>query len=311
MKRRIGYALLAGVLLLLLGLTVNKVVGDARYLDGYEAEMPLNAIASPLESMEDGYRRMEAVFMSQPGDLVPTVITLPETGEGPFPCVVFLHGIGQRKDFLDEITLPFNEAGFAMASFDQYMRGARSLSREASVFEEIGAFRDRAARTIIDTRRLVDYLETREEIDSERIYLVGASYGAITGATAAAFEPRYKATVLVYGGGGIGKLLNAPAIRNEIGPLVYLARPLAWYLMSKVDPLHYAGDIAPRPVLIQNGDHDQLISNASAYALQEACGEPKDIIWYESDHVGLDEAQTQQVLDDALDWLLEHDAGHR
>ncbi len=303
MKYKIAIGIGAFCVLLVIGLTVAKNRADAHYFDGYVATFPLNATEEPIEIREEGYRRQEAVFESIPGERVPALLTFPLEGDGPFPCVVFLHGIGQRKDFLDEITLPFNQAGFAMASFDQFTRGGRALSDESGMINEASAFLRRAPQTIIDTRRILDYLATRNEIDNDRVFLVGASYGAITGATAAAKDTRFRAVVLVYGGGNIGKMLEASAIRSELGSFIYIVKPLTWYLLSKADPVHYVGAISPRPVLIQNGRFDQLISNDAAFALQEACNDPKTVLWYDSDHVGMEEGNTMQVLNDALVWL--------
>ena len=68
------------------------------------------------------------------------------------------------------------------------------------------------------------------------------------------------------------------------------------------------GGIAPRPVLFQHGTHDILIPTPAAEAFQEAAREPKAITWYDSNHVGMDEAHTRKVLDEAISWLVKQDA---
>lgn len=294
----LGFALVVGLLVL-------KGWADAHYYDGYHSSLPLNAHAEAAVARE-GYRRIPFQFEGVPGQQVPSVLTLPETGAGPFPCIIFLHGIGQSKGFIDEIAAPFAQAGFAMVTFDQYTRGERRLDSD-NVFVEGKALRRRAALNVIETRRLIDYLQTRTDIASDRIYLVGASFGAITGVPAAAQEPRIRAIVLIYGGGRIPKLLQSDAVVGELG---WLSKPAAYvgsFFMSPADPIDYVGRLAPRPVLFQNGKEDSLIPAESARALQEAAGNPKDIIWYEGDHVGMDEALTRRVLDDALAWLQKRD----
>lgn len=311
---RVTFKVILGLFggMLLVGLLL-KANADRRYFDAYDAGVPLNARVAESDRRAE-YAREKVYFDSTPGEAIPTLFTLPLERAGRVPCIVFLHGIGQDKDFLDEITPLFNKAGWAMASFDQYTRGERKLSKNATPWQQLNAFRQRACKTVNDARRTVDYLQTRPEIDPERIYLVGASYGAITGTTAAAFDPRFKAVVLVYGGGNIGHLMNAKAIQSELntGMLGWLkadaAVALARYVLAPADPTRYAHLIAPRPVLLQNGTDDVLISNEAAAALQNAVQEPKKISIHPGDHIGLDEATVWKVLNEALDWLKEQDA---
>jgi dienelactone hydrolase len=238
---------------------------------------------------------------------VPAVIATPKDARGPFPCVVFVHGIGNDKEFMMRhgLDVPFVKAGFAFVCFDQLMRGERKL-KDKSKWTQAEAFRVRAAHTVGDTRRLIDYLVTRPDIATNRIYLFGASYGAITGSTATAFDERIRAVVLIYGGGNWWKLFSAEAAR-EMGNWRLPVFLLSWYFGSVVDPVKYVGRISPRPVLLQNGKADTVVAPAAARALQAAAREPKKIIWYEGDHLGktsdLEEDLAKRVLMDALEFL--------
>jgi serine/threonine protein kinase len=51
-----------------------------------------------------------------------------------------------------------------------------------------------------DLRRTVDYLETRDDIDSNRLAFYGLSWGGYDGPIMTALEPRFEASVLVAGG---------------------------------------------------------------------------------------------------------------
>ena len=312
-------AAVAGIalVLLIIGLGINKKVMDARYFDGYDANAPLNTEVAGAEERTDPkasapdkdplYLRTHLYFDGFRGERVPTLIATPLDAKAPHPCVVFLHGVGQKKEFLDEIAAPFIRAGFAFATFDQFTRGERKL-KNASGLDELKALRLRAAHTIQDTRRLVDYLYTRDYIAHDRIYLFGASYGAITGSTAAAFDERIRAVVLCYGGARWSKLLTAREVASEFGGWLPFAKLAAWYFMDVADPANYAHRIAPRPVLIQNGTDDGLISDAAARALQSAVREPKDIRIYDGDHIGTDKKTLWRVIDDLIEWIGEQDA---
>jgi len=287
-------------------LGILKVSLDSRYFDGYVREAPLDVRVAE-ETKTPDYVRTHFYYKGWRGEEVPALLAMPLQHQGPVPAIIFLHGIGQKKDFLDKIASPFVKAGFAFTSFDQHTQGERE-TRGLSMWLQAKAFRLRPAYTVNDTRRMIDYLETRPDIATNRIYLVGASYGAITGATAAAFDDRLKAAVLIYGGGNIPELLEAREIAAGVGAWMPLVKVLGWYFFGVADPAYYVGKISPRPVYLQNGTNDGLISDDAAKALQNAAREPKKIQWYEGDHVGTDEAAVNQVLQDVLDYLLKADA---
>ncbi len=317
MKRALLIA--AGVFLAILVLgAAAKSRADAAYFSAYNASAPFNTqvrevaeVAS--KSLPVTYQLINFTFDGVNGEDVPTLMTFPSPMPAErVPVIIFLHGIGQNKNFLKEITAPFNATGFAFVSFDQYMQGERKLPKDASMLAQVRAFRQRPSKTINETRRLVDYLMTHPQVDPQRVYLVGASYGAITGSTVLSFDKRIRAGVLVYGGGNIPKMLDAPLIRKEAGSLtVTLLKPVASYILQPADPINYVRGIAPTPVYFQNGKYDQLVSVPSSEALIAAAGEPKKVTWYESDHIGLDIENTKQVLRDALQWLLEQDDSFR
>ena len=289
-----------------------KLFLDATYFSGYDAKAPLNVQLAEEKEMPS-FKWTKFYYDSFRGDRVPAVLAMPKDAPGPFPCVIFVHGIGDDKDFMakNQLDEPFVKAGFVFVCFDQLTRGERKLKMKSGS-SEAEAFRVRAAHTVNDTRRLIDYLTTRPDIASNRIYLVGASYGAITGSTAAAFDQRIRAAVLIYGGGNLRKLLSADLVREEIGHWAIAANLVAWYFGSVFDPVKYVGQISPRPILLQNGKADTLVAPAAARALQEAAKEPKTILWYEGDHLGktrdLDMPLTTRVLTDALKFLLAVDA---
>ena len=316
-----------GVILLtiIVGLFVAKLWADKTYFNDYDPTLPFNVQVKEVTRVEDTVdlfgivrpRRFEKLLFSieaRPGETMPVIMTLPVERPGKLPVILFLHGIGQSKRFLEEICTPFNEAGFAMACFDQSMQGERE--GEGGPLAQAAAFRKRPWKTINDTRRLIDYLQTNPDIDPERIYLIGASYGAITGSTATAFDKRIRASVLVVGGADIKTMLDAPLIKNAVNnaPLHWLGKQAVAFMMRPADPKRYAAGTAGRPVLMLNGSEDTLVSPDAGNKLYEALGEPKEIRWYPCDHPGLrkeDAVIVVQILDEGLAWLLEKDKPFR
>lgn len=340
---------IAAVVLVVLGIALwmRKAHYDAHYFDKYDPKAPLNVAVLETEELnadtpEKAYSITKFTFDGYGGEKVPTFMAMPKKADGKrMPAVVFLHGIGQNKNFLKELAPPFCQTGFMLLSFDQFMQGERKLPKGTSGLASLQAFRERPWKTVNETRRLVDWLADHPDVDARRIYLVGASYGAITGSTVLAKDKRLRAGVMVYGGGDLGKLVDSVATRLGIGagfgfidgktfnpekpPLPKLtpgqnrisgavikcATPLVRYFGGAMDPIHYVGKIAPTPVYFQNGKYDVLVPAAAGEALQQAAGDPKEIKWYESDHVGIDLAQTNEVLRDGLMWLLKQDDAFR
>lgn len=325
----------------------DTVVTAANYFDNYDPKAPLNATVLERTEInqddpENACTLTRFTFDGYGGETVPALISLPANRRGKrLPVIIFLHGIGQDKNFLKQIYSPFSRAGFAFVSFDQYMRGERKLRQPRSFLDELAAFVERPAKTVNETRRLIDYLAGRPEIDPRRIYLVGASYGAVMGSTVLAKDKRLRAGVMVYGGGDFSKLADSyanrlgvaaalglidgrnlnpekaplptltPSQERQVEMVLGLIKPLVTHFLGVADPIHYASQISPTPVYFQNGTRDILVPAAAGKALQEAAGEPKKITWYESDHVGIDREQTKQVLEDGLRWLLEQDDSFR
>lgn len=305
-KYKILITLAVSLVAVLVVAAIAKHRWDSRFLDGYDPHTPLNMAVRGEEDRPD-YHRVDLVFDGLPGMAVPTLLALPRDVTSPYPCIIFLYGINQKKEFLDDIAAVFTKAGFAICCAEQYTKGERKL-HDSSKLDDLIALRRRAALNVIETRRLVDCLQTRPEIAPDRIYLLGASFGAITGSTAAAFEPRIAAAVMTYGGGNLPLLFDSEASKSTLGLLHTPVSGLMQYIMAPADPVRYVAKIAPRPSLFQSGSYDSIVPASSGKALYEAAGEPKKFILYESDHIGLDEAHVYKVLNDTVDWLKEIDA---
>lgn len=287
--------------------TIGKLFWDVHYFDGYDPSAPFNLVVRG-EDSQKGMHWTEFTFDGLPGIPVPAVLGIPETAPaGPLPVVLFLHGMGQDRGFVREIAEHFSREGFAIASFDQYLQGDREVRGMAFLDQGLG-LRRRGALTINESRRLIDYLVTRPDIDPGRIYLAGASYGAITGSTVAAFDKRIQAVVLTYGGGDLTKLAANAEVVEAVGPMVGLVGTIAAWFGAPFDPVRYVAGISPRPVLFQNGNRDRIVIPEAAIALYNAAAEPKEIKWYESDHLDLSPEFIPVALKDAMTWLKVQDA---
>jgi dienelactone hydrolase len=73
-------------------------------------------------------------------------------------------------------------------------------------------------QVVKDFKRTIDYLETRKEIDRERLTYYGSSWGGILGGLIPAAEDRIKASILALGG------FWRSEVRPEVDPINYVSR---------------------------------------------------------------------------------------
>lgn len=139
-------------------------------------------------------------------------------------------------------------------------------------------WRDHVITWSKDLARTIDYLETRPEVDRERLAYVGLSWGAQQGALLPALEPRLKTLLLVAGGFPLQK-----------------TRP-------EVDPINFAPRITV-PTLMLSGRYDFFYPSASSqepmFRLLGTPTEHKRRIIYEAAH----DIPRHDLIRDSLDWL--------
>ena len=118
-------------------------------------------------------------------------------------------------------------------------------------------------QVVKDLKRNLDFLETRQDIDSERVAFYGMSWGATCGVIIAAVEERFKTTILLGGGlTGLG--------RPEANQINYITR-------VKI------------PTLLLKGRYDTLLPyETTVKPLYDLLGTPqehKKLVLYETEHI--------------------------
>jgi hypothetical protein len=116
-------------------------------------------------------------------------------------------------------------------------------------------------QAIVDLRRGLDALAVHPLLDSQRVVYAGFSMGAILGAIFCGVDERPRAAALALGGGGLGP--------------------------PEIDPARFIGRFAPRPLLFVNAERDEVIPRRASEALFDAAGQPKEIVWFDTNHAGL------------------------
>jgi formylglycine-generating enzyme required for sulfatase activity/dienelactone hydrolase len=142
------------------------------------------------------------------------------------------------------------------------------------------AYTSYVIQAIKDLRRSIDYLETRDDIDSDRLAYYGMSWGGNWGAIIPAVEQRFEASVLVAAGLiGLG--------RPEVADLTYVSR-------------------VRTPTLILSGKYDESFppetSSRPMLDLMATPPEDKRLILYDTDHI----PPRTEYIKETLAWLDEY-----
>jgi pimeloyl-ACP methyl ester carboxylesterase len=256
-----------------------------RALD-YDARAPLEIQEAGTERRGD-VRIVDLSFASPMGGRVPAYLILPP-GEGRHPAVLFLHpGQGDRKTFVDEAVGLAKDHGLAALTIsapflrpeNQGKRGGNPWNPEVSRREQI--------QTIVDLRRGFDLLVSRPEVDPGRLAYVGHSLGATVGGTLAGVEKRPRAFVLM---AGYPSLTHAVMSNGDQGSIAFRElttpeqRDAYVKAMETLDALYYVFAAAPAKLLFQFAKRDEYITPWDAAAYVRSAKEPKEVLWYDTDH---------------------------
>lgn len=131
------------------------------------------------------------------------------------------------------------------------------------------------------------YLLTRDEVDPERIGMLGNSWGGMLALQYAARNENIRAVVADSAFSSLNDTVstsvthftNLPAF--PFAPLiVYWAEQETGFKSEEIDATRWIAKISPRPVFLMQGGADVVISPESGQRLYDAAGEPKEL-WYE------------------------------
>ena len=137
----------------------------------------------------------------------------------------------------------------------------RMPENRSSNEDTLRQFRSQFIAWVDDTDKTLDYLETRSDIDSNNIFYLGMSYGALVNTHTLLFEDRYKGAILYVG----GAFPTYPPLVDGINHLPRIKTPF----------------------LMLNGEQDYLVPKSAANFFFQSTGTPsedKKIIFYDSGH---------------------------
>ena len=236
------------------------------------------------EHLPDGEHRLSRLSFRRKDGQGHSGLLLRPAAEGRFPCVLLLHALTSNKEAMIRL---FGRAlaaqGLASLALDAHLHGERKTgsAEQLGPLEYLGLARE----SIVEYRQALDTLQTRTDVDSGRVGLLGYSLGAMMGSILAGVDERVKASVLMVG----GDMVRAHLQRIP-GFLRGAAEPFS--------PVNFVSRISPRPVFFINGKWDSTVPRSAASLLHEAAREPKQVLWADAGHILPPEVAAQGV-----EWL--------
>ncbi len=245
-----------------------------------------STIESVDEHAEDFIKEKISFDAAYGGERVIAYLFLPKIGNPPYQAIAYFPGsdaINRRSSETNE-SLEFRNYDFIIKSGRAVIypiyKGTyeRGDDLNSSMPDETNFYKEHVIQWAKDLGRSIDYLETRKDIDADKLAYYGFSWGGRLGGLMLAVEKRFK----------VG-LLNVAGLRFQ-------------RKLPEVDPFNFVSRIK-MPVLMLNGRYDQFFpyetSQIPMFKLLGTPPEHKRHVVYETGHF----VPKTQLIKEMLDWL--------
>tara|TARA_B100000676_G_scaffold29090_1_gene27107 strand:+ start:1561 stop:4566 length:3006 start_codon:yes stop_codon:yes gene_type:complete len=175
------------------------------------------------------------------GERMIAYIALPRIASPPYQSCIFFHGAGAinsvaSNDIIPNVVDSFKfipQSGRALVIPVLKGQWDRNDGLQTWASNDSQQYADYLIKWTKDFRRTIDYLESRDDMDQDKVAYMGASWGAFNYLITAAIEPRIKMGICYVGG------LSMTPARAEVDQISYVHRvkqPTLW-LVGKYDQI--------------------------------------------------------------------------
>ena len=203
-------------------------------------------------------------FQSRPGLYVTGNLYRPKKAEGKLPAVLYVCGHGGRgrdgnKTAYQHHGIWFATHGYACLVIDSLQLGEIAAIHHGTYRENRWWWHSRgytpAGVECWNCIRALDYLQSRPDVDPDRLAVTGRSGGGAYTTWVAAADERVKVAVPVSGMSDLENYLKPPVINGHCDCMfLYNTYQWPWTRIANL--------AAPRPFLFTNSDHDGIFPMA-------------------------------------------------
>ena len=201
-------------------------------------------------------------------------------GSGPFPVIVSIHGGPEsqaRPSFSATYQMWLDKLGVAV--IQPNVRGSRGYGKTYLGLDN-GFRREDSVR---DIGALLDWIETRDDLDAERVAVYGGSYGGyMVLASAVHYSDRLKAAVDIVGISSFVTFLeNTQSYRRDLRRAEYGDErdPAMRAYLQKISPLNNVEKIRV-PLFVVQGQNDPRVPVTESEQMVAALRELGQSVWY-------------------------------
>lgn len=201
-------------------------------------------------------------------------------GDGPFPVAINIHGgpEGQARPFFNPIT-QYYVLEMGIAVLFPNVRGSSGYGKSYLLLDNA----DKREDSVRDIGALIDWIATRPELDSERIAVVGGSYGGyMVLASMVHFDDRLRAGIDLVGISNFVTFLeNTSDYRRDLRRVEYGDErdPEMRAFLESISPTNHAAKIS-KPLFVVQGLNDPRVPASESEQMVDVIRDHGGTVWY-------------------------------
>lgn len=224
---------------------------------------------------------------------VPVHLYLPRERSEPVPVVILLHFWGATDLKAEEaLARMLNErrVGALVMELPYHLNRAPAGTRsgELALAPDVELLKATARQAVWDVKRLIDWIDSRPDLDDARIGIAGTSLGAVISALVYSVEPRIKVSAFLLGGVDLAHILwNSSRVvsqREALRKQGYTESVLREAL-ADIEPQSRIRARTDGAALVIGARFDSVMPPAAVEKLAEATPNAQ-VSWLETGHYG-------------------------